>query len=479
LSSPSFILACKLKALKEDLKGGNKEEFGDLACRKKCLLSELLGLDAKEDLSGLSQEDQTCRIQIKGEIAHLASLEEISWRQKSWLLFVKEGDNNTHFFHRVANSHRRTNHIRGIEVDGILYEDEEEVRSKVVHFYQSLYTESDTWRLSMDGLEFARVEEDEWLELERDFSKEEVVKVLQEMEGDKAPGSNDFTMASFKKCWSVVEIDVMAFFDHFHKSSEFERSLNASFLSLIPKKNKALNIKDFRPISLVGSVYKLLSKVLANRLRRVLDELISESQNSFVGGRQILDSVLIANECLDSKLKCHTPGVVCKLDIEKVYDHVNWDTLFYLLERMGFGDRWRRWLKTCVSTVRFSVLVNGSLVGFFGSSRGLRQGNPLSPFLFLLIMEVLSRILKKTEEGGFIQGFLAGPINSTGIRVSHLLFADDTVLFCDASREQILSIGLVLTCFQAFTGLKVNVGKSEIVPIREVQNIQSLANILQ
>ena len=124
-------------------------------------------------------------------------------------------------------------------------------------------------------------------------------------------------------------------------------------------------------------------------------------------------------------------------------------------------------------------MVNGFPAGFFGSSRGLRQSDLLSPFLFLLIMEVLSRILKKTEEGGLLQGFHVGLVNSIGIRISYLLFADDTILFCDDSREQLLSIRLVLTCFQVFTGLKVNVGKSEIVPIREVSNIHNLANILQ
>ena len=283
----------------------------------------------------------------------------------------------------------------------------------------------------------------------------------------------------FYKCWSVVEKDVMDFFDYFHRHSVFERSMNASFLTLIPKKCNTVNIKDFRPISLVGSVYKLLSKVLANRLRPVLVNLISESQNSFVGRRQILDSVLIANECLDSKLKSRLPSVVCKLDIEKAYDHVNWEALFYLLGQMGFGLKWRGWIKACVTSVRFSVLVNGSPEGFFGSSHGLRQGDPLSPLLFLLIMEVLSRLLKKTEECNLIRGFHVGSVNFVGVRISCLLFADDTILFCDASREQLLSIRLVLSCFQAFTGLKVNVGKSEIVPVREVNNLDALTNILQ
>ena len=122
-------MAQKLKALKADLKKWNREEFGDLAFRKKNLLTELVGLDAREELVGLSNEEQIHRLQLKGHIEQLASLEEISLRQKSWALFVKEGDNNTQFFHRLANSHRNANQIKRIEVDGVLYEDESDVHS--------------------------------------------------------------------------------------------------------------------------------------------------------------------------------------------------------------------------------------------------------------------------------------------------------------------------------------------------------------
>ena len=149
--------------------------------------------------------------------------------------------------------------------------------------------------------------------------------------------------------------------------------MNAIFLVLVPKKGGAKELKDFRSISLVGSLYKLLAKMLANRIKIVMGKVITESSNAFLDGRHILDAVLIANKVVDSRLKNNERSVLCKSDIEKAYDHVNWKFLMAVLRKMGFGEKWIKWINRCISTVKFYVLINGFFFCFLQISRRLRQ----------------------------------------------------------------------------------------------------------
>ena len=268
----------------------------------------------------------------------------------------------------------------------------------------------------MDGLVFDQILDHEAGWLEREFEEKEVRKVVLDMERDKAPGPDGFSIAFFQVCWEIVKEDIMKIFGEFHAEGKFEASLNSTFISLIPKIPGASEMKDFRPISLVGSLYKIIVKVLANRLKGVLNKVISKTQSAFIKGRQILDLILIANESLDSRRRSGEPSILCKMDVEKAYNHVNWDFLLYMLKRCGFGAKWCSWISFCISSVRCSVLVNGSPKGFFDSSRGIRQGDPLSLLLFVFVMEALSRMLSTGINDRLLEGFKVG-----NVTVSHFL----------------------------------------------------------
>nr|XP_016438289.1 PREDICTED: uncharacterized protein LOC107764248 [Nicotiana tabacum] len=145
---------------------------------------------------------------------------------------------------------------------------------------------------------------------------------------------------------------------------------------------------------------------------------------------------------------------------------------------MGFAERWISWIKFCISTVKFSILINGSPVGFFSSQRGLRHGDPISPFLFILIMEGLNNFFRTAKANNMIRGFRVNFRESDHLEITHLQYADDTLVFCDASRDQMLLLRVVFILFEAISGLHINWNKSFIYPVNEVMDIHSLVRIL-
>jgi hypothetical protein len=150
----------------------------------------------------------------------------------------------------------------------------------------------------------------------------------------------------------------------------------------------------------------------------------------------------------------------------------------YLMERCGFGVKWRNWVQFCISSVQFSVLINGTPCGFFPSSRGLRQGGSLSPLLFVLVMEALSRLMDRAVARGYLEGFSVDNSNVSDLKVSHRFFADDTLVFCGVAQDQLYHLKGMLLCFEEVSGLRINLGKSKIVPVGLIVDVEALAHVL-
>ncbi|KAG7951253.1 hypothetical protein I3843_13G156700 [Carya illinoinensis] len=273
--NPSFILACKLKTLKQDLKKWNLEVFGSIDNQKNTLMEELQDFEARELTGDLSEEALARKMVVVIELEKVLLMEEISWRQKSRALWLKEGDKCTKFLHKVANSHRRSNTIETLHTGTQVLSSFDELENHIVQHFENLLLEPVRLRPKLDGLSFESIDSQSANGLEREFEEHEVFKVIRSMAKDKAPGGGS-SMGFFQVCWDVVKGDIMRVFAEFHSFHKFEKSLNATFITLIPKKHGTKVVEDFRPISLVSGVYKIISKVLANRLSSVMEHIISK-----------------------------------------------------------------------------------------------------------------------------------------------------------------------------------------------------------
>jgi hypothetical protein len=210
------------------------EVFRDVNKKKNDLILQIQDLDRVEEQRSLSTSERLSKDQWQAEYEKLLLLKEIAWRQKSRVKWLREGDRNTRFFHRVANSNRRINSIDRLSIDGTLTTDQIAIGEGLVNFYNNLFFDEALRRPLLDDLPFSSIDEEDGLVLDRQFTEEEVWGVVKEMAGDKAPRPNGYTMAFFQECWATIKNDVMAIFYDFHTHGSFVRSMIATFLVLIP-----------------------------------------------------------------------------------------------------------------------------------------------------------------------------------------------------------------------------------------------------
>eukprot|EP00253_Pinus_taeda_P017653 PITA_17653 len=296
-------------------------------------------------------------------------------------------------------------------------------------------------------------------QLEAKISIQEIKDTLFEMALDKALGPDGFTARFLQTCWQIVEKDLCKMVLKLQSCQKIGGSANLVFLALIPKEKGAKEFNRFHPISLCNIGYKLITKVIANRLKGILPTIIPENQGGFVQGRQLVDNCILVQEVIHSSQLRKEKGMVIKLDLANAFDWVRLSFLWEVLKKFSFGMGFLNWLRACIADPWIAPLVNGRAAGFFKASRGLRQGCPLSPLLFVLQVSVMSFYLDQK----LVDQEILGLNIARGVKnVNHTLFADDTLLLGVASARSASSFKKVMDDYSEATGNRLNKGKCKI-----------------
>ena len=298
--------------------------------------------------------------------------------------------------------------------------------------------------------------------LSKPYTKEEITKALQQMHPSKAPGPDGMNPNFCQKFWYVVSHDTIQTVIDFLNGTIEQATLNETHIVLIPKVLNPESPKDYRPISLCNVVVRIATKVIANRLKDILPFIIFENQSAFITGRMITDNAMKIFELFHSmnkKTKGRNGVLALKLDMSKAYDRMEWPFLRAVLTKLGFCEIWINIVMNCVSSVSYSIILNGATTNSFCPERGLRQGDPFSPYLFILCAKTLSTLLYQAEARNHIHGYQAARLVPS---VFHLFSADDSILFCRANERKALELKNILHIYEKSSGQKINLEKSEL-----------------
>ena len=386
------------------------------------------------------------------------------WRQRSRNKWLRCGDRNTRFFHQSATQRRRQNFIESLQDNnGVVQTGDSGVAAIFLQYFQELFKTTGPTNLTpiLSGVSSVVTREMN-ANLGKEFTAGEVAFALKQMTPTSAPGPDGMPLLFYQTFWDSIGSDVTNAVLSCLNSGKILRAINHTYITLIPKTQSPTNVTEFCPISLCNVVYKLIAKVLANRLKKILPSIISETQSAFVRGRLITDNIFVAFESLhhmSTQRHGKTGHMALKLDMSKAYDRVEWTYLEAIMLKMGFQSTWVNLIMECVHSVSFSILVNGSPHGYFTPSRGLRQGDPLSPYLFLLCTEGLHGLLSQAKISGQIQGL---SLCRNGPRLTHLFFADDCLLFCKANTSECDTILQILDNYEYASGQQLNCAKTTL-----------------